>query len=320
MLHAFNAAPAANAHSSPEPLSHIAQPSQHNDARQIGSAPLIGSVAGKDESCSSGVFAVGHTLTDDVSEPASSHAVKWHKQQHGVDPHPHPHPKPHHLTPNRITLARISDVAQEQMEHKMRKARQGSIEKHVAQHDMFAGRSEPAHTVHHPDAAPETFQEPTLAAILRESALAEDLARRETEKAARAADDALPLFVTTSSCPESTLRQHSRSFGPLSPTPRQSSRPVSAANTLTRRQVASELSSGLDSLSKSPSLRGRSTTVRDAFSPSSTGRLVSMASCLQRLRGVTTHSVIDLSSVTLPCCDGFHHPEQCCILSLQQLV
>lgn len=292
MLHAFNAAPAATAeaqHPSYESSADVSEPDQHIAASK-GKAPVpTASYAGDAHSFGSSSDAIGSTGQSNVGnerELTGSHADKGHKGHQG-ERH-----APHHLTPNRVTLARIGSVAQEQMEHKMRKARQGSIEKHVMHHDMFHGGSEPAHTVHQPDAIPQSFQEPTLGAILRESALAEDLVWRETEKAARVADSSLPLFLTTSSSPESTSRQHSRSFWPLAssshPNSRPVSRPVSAANTMTRRQFAAELSSGLDSLprqmnqmSRLQSPRDKRSAVKEIYSPSTTGRPDSASSSLQ---------------------------------------
>ena len=289
MLHALNAASAATAEA--ERPSHdswvdASKPGQHVAASKGRTSVPGASNAGDAhpiEESSEAFDNAGQSNIGNELDSASSRGDKRREEHHGSKP------TPHHLTPNRVTLARIGSVAQEQMEHKMRKARQGSIEKHVMQHDMFQGGGEPAHTVHQPDAIPESFQEPTLAAILRESALAEDLVRREADKAARAADTSLPLFLTTSSSPESTSRQHSRSFGPMAsssrPNSRPVSRPVSAANTMTRRQLASELSSGLDSLprqmSRLQSARDKRGAVKEAFSPSTTGRLASASSSLQ---------------------------------------
>ena len=291
MLHALNAAsthPAAPAACDDAPLIHVAESSQLAIAgNTMDSVPTISSAEDVAASCISSVDPDNgeESETGRQSKPVGSHAGRvQQKQGHGH--------ASHHLTANRVTLARIGIVAQEQMEHNVRKERQNSIERHVAQHDMFRGGNQPAHTVHRPDAVPESFQEPTLAAILRETALAEDLARREAEKAAKAADNAMPLFVTTSSSPESTSRQHSRSFGPWPnsrPNSRPDSRPVSAANTLTRRQLASELSSGpeallrsqLSQLSKLQSPRGRAAVAKESFSPSSTARLGSASSSLQ---------------------------------------
>lgn len=54
----------------------------------------------------------------------------------------------------------------------------------------------------------QRFQEPTLGSILRDSTIAGESARKVAEKAARAADDALPPFLTASSSPQSTSRLH----------------------------------------------------------------------------------------------------------------
>lgn len=279
MLHALNAAstsPAAPAAFASSPHCQVAESSQPAAAGNSMDSVPVSSIAEVDTA--------SHISSDapdngDVGEAgkqtksAGSHAGKVQPKQS--------HPASHHLTTNRVMLARISSVAQGQMEHKLRKERQNSIERHVVQHDMFSGGSQPAHTVHRPGAVPQSFQEPTLGTILRETALAEDLARQEAAKAAKAADAAMPLFVTTSSAPESTSRQHSRSFAPLAPNSHPNSRPVSrpasAANTLTRRQLASELSSGPEALlrnqlSKLQSPRARAASAKDSFSPSSTGR------------------------------------------------
>ena len=281
MLHAFKAAsasPAAPAAADGATVRPVAQSSQPaTSGNSMDSVPT---------SSSAELGALSHIRTDALendnkrktgkqSKSAGSHAGTVQQKQGRAS---------HHLVTNRVTLARISSVAQEQMQQKMRKERQNSIERHVVQHDMFQGGSQPPHTVHQPNAVPDSYQEPTLAAILRDTALAEDLARREAEKAATAVDDAMPLFVTTSSSPESTSRQHSHSFNPLAlnsrPKSRSVSRPVSAANTLTRRQLASELSSGpeallrsqLSQLSKLQSPKGRAAVAKESFSPSSTGR------------------------------------------------
>ena len=284
MLHALNAASAAApAAVGDAPLSQVARSSQPATA---GPVPI--------SSCAE-IVAASHISGDapDKAEeskngkqnkPGGSHAVKVQQKQGHAS---------HYLATNRVTLARISSVAQEQMEHKLRRERQKSIERHVVQHDMFQGGNQPAHTMHRTDAIPDSFQEPTLAAILRDTAVAEDLARREAEKAAKAADDAMPLFVTTSSSPESTSRQHSRCLGPLAPNSRPNSRPVSrpvsAANTLTRRQLTSELSSGpeallrsqLSQLSKVQSPKGKAAVAKESFSPSSSGRRGSASSSLR---------------------------------------
>ena len=287
MLNATPAAPAAAAHPEGIPPSQATKPSQPAAAgNRMDSTP---------SSSSADMVTSFHASSD---APDSSDEGKTGKQTKLVDSlagrlQQRQGHASHYLATNRVTLARISSVAQEQMEHKLRKEKQNSIEKHVLQHDMFQGGNQPAHTVHRPDAIPESFQEPTLAAILRETALAEDLAQREAGKAAKSADNALPLFVTTSSSPESTSRQHSRSFGPSVPSSRPNSRPVSrpasAANTLTRRQLASELSSGPDALlphqlsqvSKLQSPRGKSAGLSHSSTPSSTGRLASSSSSLQ---------------------------------------
>lgn len=288
MVHALNAAsadPAAlgvSSHPGDVPPTHLAQPIQPAAAgSSIASGPASG-IAGDITSLrDSNDAAIHHSKTDKQTQPGGSHAgLLQHSQGRGS----------HHLTANRVTLARISDVAQDQMEHRLRKARQQSIDKHVLQHDMFQGRKQPAHTVHRAGAIPESFQEPTLAAILRETALAGDLARREAGKAARAADTALPLFVTASASPESTSRQHSRSSGASvsksRPNSQPVSRPASAASTLSRRQLASELSSGSEGLlprrfTKLQSPRGKTGVARESFSPSTTGRLGGASSSLQ---------------------------------------
>lgn len=291
MLHALNAAstrPAAPAAFDDAPPSHVAKSTQPAIAgNSMDSVPTTKSAEEVAASCisSDDPDNGNESKSGKQSKPAGSHAGRVQPKHGGGH-------ASHHLTTNRVTLARIGSVAQEQMEHRVRKERQHSIERHVVQHDLFQGGNQPAHTVHRPDAVPESFQEPTLATILRETALAEGLARREAEKAAKAADDAMPLFVTTSSSPESTSRQHSRSFGP-SPNSRPNSRPVSrpasAANTLTRRQLVSELNSGpeallhsqLSQLSKLQSPRGRAAVAKESSSLSSTGRLGSTSSSLQ---------------------------------------
>lgn len=288
MLHELNAAsadPAAlgdSAHPGDTPPTQVAQPSQPAAAGSSpASAPASSTADDITSSHDSSDAAINHSTTDRQTKPGASHAGTLHHSQGRGS---------HHLTANRVTLARISDVAQDQMEHKLHKARQQSIDKHVLQHDMFQGGKQPAHTVHRADAVPEGFQEPTLAAILRETALAGDLARREAGKAARAADTALPLFVTASSSPESTSRQHSRSSAPSVPNSRPNSRPVSrpasAASTLTRRQLASELSSGSETLlphrsTKLQSPRGKIGVASGSSSPSTTGRLGGASSSLQ---------------------------------------
>lgn len=293
MLYALNAAstsPAAPAAVDSSSLCQVAESTQPAAAgNSMHSVPVVSSAEADAAShISSDAPDHGGDLEGEAgkqTKSAGSHAGKVQPKQS--------HPVSHHLTTNRVTLARISSTAQGQKEHKLRKERQNSIERHVVQHDMFQGGSQPAHTVHRPGAIPQSFQEPTLGTILRETALAEDLARQEAVKAAKAADAAMPLFVTTSSSPESTSRQHSRSFGPLAPNSRPNSRPASrpasAANTLTRRQLASELSSGpeallrnqLSQLSKVQSPRGRAAGAKDSFSPSSTGRPGSTSGSLQ---------------------------------------
>ncbi len=283
MLEAFNAAPAAAAASyeADDQCSHVPQHSQHAQnhssecqAHPTGSAAGVASETGSQHDCHAEGRAAGH-----------SPAARAQQQQHGHDQ------IPHHLSTNRATLSRISSVAQEQLVGKMARARQNSIEKHVLQHDMFQGNSsQAAHTVHRADTIPESFQEPTLGSILRESAVADDTARRQAKKAAKAADDALPLFVTTSSSLQSTSRQHSRP----------NSRPGSAAGTMTRHQFASELGLHAESLrsaihdssplssprqhghmSKMQSPRGQATSIRDAYSPQSTGRAGSISNLPQ---------------------------------------
>lgn len=81
----------------------------------------------------------------------------------------------------------------------------------------------------------QRFQEPTLGSILRENSIAKATARKAAAKEARAADDALAPFITTSSSPQSTSRHHSPSANG------NRSRPASAATTMTKQQIASEL-------------------------------------------------------------------------------
>ena len=273
MLEAFNAAPAA---ATPVDLpGHMVQHSQHAEIHDDLPTALSSAEVESKQQLDTGAQgrAVGH-----------SPAARAH-QKHGHDQ------VPHHLTTNRVTMSRISSVAQEQLVNKMAKARQDSIEKHVLQHDMFQwASSQPAHTVHMPDEVPDSFQEPTLAAILRESAVADDAAKRQDQKAARALDDALPPFVTASSSPQSTSRQH------VAGSSHPNSRPASAAGTMTQHQFASELAGSLRStlhdssplssprlrshMSKLQSQRDRGINVQDAFSPSSTGRAGGVSSSL----------------------------------------
>ena len=275
MLEAFNAAPAA---ATPGDLpGHMVQHSQHAEIHEhlpIAHATSSAEVESKQQ--------LG---TDAQGRAASNSPAARTHQKHGHDQ------VPHHLSTNRATMSRISSVAQEQLVNKMAKARQNSIEKHVAQHDMFQwASSQPAHTVHRPDEVPDSFQEPTLAAILRESAVADDAAKRQAQKAAKALDDALPPFVTTSSSPQSTSRQH------VAGSSRPNSRPASAAGTMTQHQFPSELAGSLRStlhdssplssprlrshMSKLQSQRDGGINVQDAFSPSSTGRAGGVSSSL----------------------------------------
>ena len=287
MLQVFNAAPAA-APEAAEQLLHMTKQNQHAEdhtrtgdlAHSISSAEVAAADTVNEHSGHAGDRAAG-------SGPGVRAAAKAH-EQHSQDRIQ----IPHHLKTNRATLSRISEVAQEQVVTKMAKARQNSIEKHVMQHDMFQGDSQPVHTVHRPDAVSESFQEPTLAAILRENAVAGDAAKRQARKAARAMDDAQPLFLTTSCSLQSTSRQHSMA-GNSHP----SSRPASAGGTMTRHQFASELGVHAESLrsalhdsssahqrrhmSNLQSPRERGAGVRDAYSPSSTGRMGTMSSSLQ---------------------------------------
>ncbi|KAL0023136.1 hypothetical protein WJX77_005599 [Trebouxia sp. C0004] len=267
MLEAFNATPAA---ATPVDLpGHMIQHSQHaeiHDDLRTAHTTSGAELEVKQQ----------HDTTAQGRAASNSPTARAH-QKHG-----HDH-VPHHLTTNRATLSRVSSVAHEQLVNKMAKARQNSIEKHVVQHDMFQrASSQPAHTVHRPDEFPESFQGPTLAAILRETAVADDASKRQAQKAARTVDDALPPFVTTSSSPQSTSRQH------VAGSSRPSSGPASAAGTVTQHQFASELVGSLRSTlhdssplssprqhshtSKLQPERGRGTGVHDAFSPSSTGR------------------------------------------------
>ncbi|DBA89248.1 TPA: hypothetical protein ACH3X1_016389 [Trebouxia sp. C0004] len=220
MLEAFNATPAA---ATPVDLpGHMIQHSQHaeiHDDLRTAHTTSGAELEVKQQ----------HDTTAQGRAASNSPTARAH-QKHG-----HDH-VPHHLTTNRATLSRVSSVAHEQLVNKMAKARQNSIEKHVVQHDMFQrASSQPAHTVHRPDEFPESFQGPTLAAILRETAVADDASKRQAQKAARTVDDALPPFVTTSSSPQSTSRQH------VAGSSRPSSGPASAAGTVTQHQFASEL-------------------------------------------------------------------------------
>jgi len=275
MLEAFNAAPAA---ATPVDLpGHMVQHSQH---------AVIPDDLPAAHTTSSAEVESKQQLDTGAQGRAVSHspAARAH-QKHGHDQ------VPHHLTTNRATMSRISSVAQEQLVNKMAKARQDSIEKHVLQHDMFQwASSQPAPTVHKPDEVPDSFQEPTLAAILRESAVADDAAKRQAQKAARALDDALPPFVTASSSPQSTSRQH------VAGNSRPNSRPASGAGTMTPHQFASELAGSLRStlhdssplssprlrshMSKLQSQRDGGISVQDTFSPSSTGRAGGSSSSL----------------------------------------
>lgn len=276
MLEAFNAAPAA---ATPMALpGHSVQHSQHAEIHE--DLPTAHATSGAEVEIKR-----QHGTNAQSRAAGNSPAARAH-QRHGHEQ------VPHHLTTNRATLSRISSVAQEQLVNKMAKARQNSIEKHVVQHDMFQGASrQPTHTVHRPDEVPESFQGPTLAAILRESAVADDAAKRQAQKAARALDDALPPFVTASSSPQSTSRQH------VAGSSRPNSRPASADGTMTQHQFESELAGSLQStlrdswplssprqrshMSKLQSQRDRGIGVQDAFSPSSTGRAGGSSSCLQ---------------------------------------
>ncbi len=276
MLEAFNAAPIA---ATPLDLpGHMVQHSQH--AEMHDDLPTAHTTS------SAEVETKQQLGTDAQGRPASNSPAARAHQKHGHDQ------VPHHLATNRATMSRISSVAQEQLVNKMAKARQDSIEKHVLQHDMFQwASSQSAHTVHRPDEIPDSFQEPTLAAILRESAVADAAAKRQAQKAARALDDALPPFVTASSSPQSTSRQH------VAGSSRPNSRPASAAGTMTQHQFASELAGSLRStlhdssplssprlrshMSKLQSPRDRGVHVQDAFSPSSAGRAGSSSISLQ---------------------------------------
>lgn len=82
----------------------------------------------------------------------------------------------------------------------------------------------------------QRFQEPTLGSILRETYIADDSARKLAEKAAKADDDALPPFITTSSSPQSTSRQHASLNTTGSRT-----RPSSAAPSMSSQRFESEL-------------------------------------------------------------------------------
>ena len=82
----------------------------------------------------------------------------------------------------------------------------------------------------------QRFQEPTLGSILRETYTADDSARKLAEKAAKAEDDALPPFITTSSSPQSTSRQHASLNTTGSRT-----RPSSAAPSMSSHRFESEL-------------------------------------------------------------------------------
>lgn len=275
MLEAFNAAPAA---ATPVDVpGHMVQHGQHAEIHE--------DLATAHTTSSAEVESKQQLGTDAQGRAASNSPAARAHQNHGYEQ------VPHHLTTNRATMSRVSSVAQEQLVSKMAKARQNSIEKHVVQHDMFQRTSsQPAHTVHRPDEVPESFQEPTLAAILRESAVADDAATRQAQKAAKALDDALPPFVTASSSPQSTSRQHvARGSSP-------NSRPASAAGTMTQHQFASELAGSLRStlhdssplssprqrshMSKLQSQRDGGIGVQDAFSPSSAGRAGGSSSSL----------------------------------------
>lgn len=278
MLAAFNAAPAAVASEAGNHAAHMPQHSQHvmdHENNDTAHARSSADIESNQE----------HSRQAQGRAAGNSTAAKVHRQ------HDHDH-TPHHLATNRATLSRMSTVAQEQLVSKMSKARQNSIEKHVALHDMFQGSgSQPVHTVHSPDAVPDSFQEPTLAAILRDSAVADDTARRQAQKAARAHDDALPPFLTTSSSPQSTSRQH------VAGNSRPNSRPASAAGTMSQHQFESEMAGSLRSTLRESSLqssirqpghmsnlqspRSKGSSVRDAYSPYSTGRPGSLSSSLQ---------------------------------------
>lgn len=275
MLDAFNAAPAAA--TSVDLPGHMVQHSQHAEIHEDLPTAHTTSSAEVESKKLLGTDAQGRAASN-------SPAARAH-QKHGHDQ------VPHYLTTSRATMSRISSVAQDQLVNKVAKARQNSIEKHVLQHDMFQrAPSQPVHIVHGSDEVLDSFQEPTLAAILRESAVADDAAKRQAQKAARAFDDALPPFVTASSSPQSTSRQH------VAGSSRPNSRPASAAGTMTQHQFASELAGSLRStlhdssplssprlrshMSKLQSPRDGGISVQDAFSPSSTGRAGGISSSL----------------------------------------
>ena len=298
---AFNAALSAVTPKAAEPADEVPEHSEHadNDSHSQEApdsaatrAEVAASVDGSEHGASSIGTAAGDKLVPDApaehgepGENRAAHSSSASRAQQQPD-----HDKTaHHLATNKATTSRNSAVAQDQLATKMAKARQLSIQKHVLQHNMFQANSiEATHTVHSPDAVPESFQEPTLAAILRESAVADELARRHAQQAAKAGDTA-PPFVTTSASPQSTSRHHSRP----------NSRPISAAGTMTQAQNleagvhAASLRSALGDATplSSPRQQGRKAkgqgprskagSFRGTYTPDFTSRLGSTSSSLQ---------------------------------------
>lgn len=111
--------------------------------------------------------------------------------------------------------------------------KQGSFGQGSSSNSPAAASAKPAPSQMTFEAMLQRFQEPTLGSILRDSTIATESAQKVTEKAARAADDALPPFVTTSSSPQSTSRLHLDSKGTRS-------RPTSADDSLYGQHLESQ--------------------------------------------------------------------------------
>lgn len=142
-----------------------------------------------------------------------------------------------------ISHAALSKPPTSFSHHHMTSSRQGSVAKGSSSnslagkhHAKGVANAKPAASQMTFEEMLQRFQEPTLGSILRDSSVADDSARKLAKKAARAADDALPPFITTSSSPQSTSRQHTSLN-----TTGSKSRPVSASSSMSSRQFDSEL-------------------------------------------------------------------------------
>ena len=153
-----------------------------------------------------------HTHKDNSHEGSNSHAAL--SKPHTSSSHPH------------MTSPRQGSVAKGSSSNSL-------AGKHHATGDANA-KSAPSQMTF--EEMLQRFQEPTLGSILRDSTIADDSARKLAKKAARAADDALPPFITTSSSPHSTSRQHTSLN-----TTGSKSRPASASSSMSTRQFDAEL-------------------------------------------------------------------------------